>query len=238
MKQRAVVFLLFVLFLGCAKDNKQSTISVIGLGSVLAQPDTLQLSISLSNVAPTIREAHEKVALMVRRALEILKEEGIEEKNTATSSLRFNQEYEWQDNKRILIGRRAEQTITFSINDIQKDNAKAPRLLDKMTEIDSIVLNEISFSIKDTRDLFIRSRELAYQKAMEKALQYAQLSGLSIVKTSSITEMGSPQVPVMSNSLYNQAAAQSAAADLSGTTVLPTGELEITSQILVEFLLE
>ncbi|MDR1902651.1 MAG: SIMPL domain-containing protein [Treponema sp.] len=237
MKKIFVVFLFIGLFFGCAKENNQSTIAVVGLGTVLVQPDMVQVNISLSQIAKTTRQAQEEVNIMVRQVLEILKEEEIEEKNIGTSSLRFNQEYEWDGNRRILIGQKVEQIITFSINDIQKDTEKAPRLLDKITQVNNIVLNQINFSVKDNKEHFIRSRELAYEKALEKAEQYAELSGLKIIKIVSLSELENPQNIPQSNRLYNTMA-KSVDVDVGGSTILPTGEIEITSQIAVVFLLE
>jgi uncharacterized protein YggE len=72
--------LIIVAMSGCDKRNEhQSTISVFGTGTVLAQPDVIQMYITLSNVAQTTKAAQEAVNLMVRRAITVLKEAGIED---------------------------------------------------------------------------------------------------------------------------------------------------------------
>jgi uncharacterized protein YggE len=229
---------------GCNSENQQqqtqSTISVFGIGTVLTQPDMVQMNISLSNVAQTTRQAQEAVNNMVRQALQILKDSAIEDKNISTASLRFNPEYEWGNTRRIVIGQKAEQIIAFSINDINDNAEKVSKIIDQLIQIDGIELNQMNFSVKDNKELFIKSRELAYQKAVEKANQYAELSGLKIIKTLCISEEGNspilPQNIMFSNQLTSSAGGEMA--DASGSTVLPTGELEITTKILVAFLLE
>lgn len=220
------------------KPPPQSIISVFGTGTVLVQPDMVQMNISLSRVAQTTRQAQEEVNNMVRQALQILKELGVEDKNIGTASLRFNPEYEWGNNRRSLIGQKAEQIITFSITSINNNAEKVSKIIDQLIQINGIELNQMNFGVKDNRELFIKSRELAYQKAVEKASQYAELSGLKIIKTLSISEERNPQISPQNNMLSNQLNYLAEADAGSESTVVPTGELEITTKILVEFILE
>jgi uncharacterized protein YggE len=231
------VSVLIVTFLiGCGKEMKtQSTISVLGTGTVLVQPDMIQMSITLSNVAQTTKEAQEEVSRMVRQALGILKEANIEDRNISTASLTFRSEYEYTT-RRILIGQRAEQVIAFSIENIGNDDERVSLIIDRLIQINGIELNQINFSVKNNTEYFARSRELAFQKAVEKANQYAELANLKIVKVLSITDESSPQfspAPRLSNVMYDAAEAAG-----SSSTALPSGELEITTRISVVFLLE
>jgi uncharacterized protein YggE len=231
------ISILFVtLISGCEKEMKtQSTISVLGTGTVLVQPDIIQMSITLSNVAQTTKEAQEEVSRMVRQALGILKGANIEDRNISTASLTFRSEYEYTT-RRILIGQRAEQVIAFSIEDIGNDSEKVSGIIDQLIQINGIELNQVNFSVKNNTEYFARSRELAFQKAVEKANQYAELANLKITKVLSITDESSPQFSPtsrVSNVMYDAAEAAG-----SSSTALPTGELEITTRISVLFLLE
>ena len=222
----------------CVTTGQRSVVVVSGVGTVLTQPDTVQMTIVMGRTAQTIREAQEEVSLMVRQALRILHDAGIEEKNINTASLRFFPEYDWGGSGRILLGQRAEQTIAFSAKNLDTNQEKISGIIDRLILIDGIALQQIHFSVEDNTELFIRSRELAYQKALEKAEQYARLSNQKIVRTISISEDGLPLVsPVLNRALNTQMAVMSADSGVAGSTVLPTGEIEITSRITVEFLL-
>jgi len=227
-----------VFVLSCDKGaESQSTISVYGTGTVAVQPDMIQMSITLSKVAQTTKAAQDEVSGMVRQALTILKEANIEDKNINTASLTFNSEYEYTT-RRILVGQRAEQRITFSIEDINDD--KASEIIDRLIQINGIELNQFNFSVKNTAEYFVKSRELAYKKALEKANQYAELSNLKIVKVLSIADQGTQQVSPMSNRIMNQqfmADAMTTAKE-AASTILPMGELEISTNILAVFLLK
>lgn len=241
MKHTFCVYVLagLMLFSACNKNaepQKQSTVSVFGTGTIVTQPDMIQMTIALSKVAATTKAAQEEVNKMVRQTLAILKDAGIEDKNITTASLTFRSEYEYIS-RRILVGQRAEQTITFSIEDIKTDNEKASKIIDQLIQINGIELNQIHFGVKDTTEYFVKSRDLAFQKAVEKANQYAALSNLKVKKVLSISEEANQQISPINNRLTNQIyAAEATSADSSAA--LPAGELEITTKILAVFLLE
>jgi uncharacterized protein len=235
------VSVLVVVFVSsCNKEierQNQSTISVLGTGTVSVQPDVIQMSITLSNVAQTTKKAQEEVSKMVRQAMKILKDANIEDKNINTASLTFSSEYEYT-NKRTLVGQRAQQTITFSIEDITNDAEKASWIIDQLIQINGIELNQVNYSVKNTTEYYVKSRELAYQKAVEKANQYAELSKLKIVKVLSISDQGTQQISQMSNRFSRQFADEIVLSAADASTILPIGELEITTNILVLFLLK
>jgi uncharacterized protein YggE len=135
------------------------------------------------------------------------------------------------------VGQKAEQRIIFSIDDINSDSEKVPRIIDQLIQINGIELNQIDFRVKNNTEYFIRSRDLAFQKAMEKANQYAELSKLKIIKVSNISEESNQQISPINNRFMNQSMVEATVADI-GSTIVPTGELEITTKILVVFLLE
>jgi len=98
--------------------------------------------------------AKEAVNRMVRQVLIILKDAGIEDNNIMTASLTFRLEYEWTT-RRILIGQRAEQSIAFSIDNIDINAERVSDIIDRLIQINGIELNQISFSVKDTTDYWI-----------------------------------------------------------------------------------
>jgi len=233
-----LLILITVFVLSCNNDKQnQSTISVFGTGTVSVQPDVIRMSITLSNVAQTTKKAQEEVSKMVRQVMKILKDANIEDKNINTASLTFSSEYEYT-NRRILIGQRAQQSITFSIEDIADNDEKASSIIDQLIQINGIELNQVSYSVKNTTEYYIKSRELAFQKAEEKANQYAELSKLKIIKVLSVSDQGTQQISALSNQFRRELADEMVLSASKVSTVLPIGELEITTNILVLFLLK
>lgn len=222
---------------GASKNN--STVTVSGVGTVSVEPDMVRLNVSLSNTSPTTRQAQEAIGKMASRVLYILENAGIADKDIKTESLMFSPEYEWRRNKSVLIGQRAEQGIEFAVRDIRQDSGKVARIIDSLAGIDGITMNRISFGVSDNTEYFVRSRELAFGKAMQKAQQYAGLSGLKIVRVLDLSEDGSNGAfPIYGNRMVNQFAKEEAVVADAVSTVLPSGQMEITTRISVTFLLE
>ena len=196
------------------------------------------MGITLSNVAQTTKAAQEEVSRTVRQALGILKDAGIEDKNIMTASLTFRSEYEYTQ-RRILIGQRAEQSINFTVDNLNENSERVSEIIDRLIQINGIELNQIKFSVKNNTEQFIKSRELAFQKAVEKAEQYAELSNLKIIKVLNISEDVNQGMWHMNNRLMNNTMDyQMEARSTAASTIVPTGELEITTRIFIEFLLE
>jgi len=210
-----------------------STVTVDGVGTVTAAPDTIHLSISLSRTAPTTREAREQVTAMAAKVLTILEESRIERRNTQTASLTFRPDYEWKNGEQRLAGQRAEQTIIFSMEGIDRDEQGLSTLLDRLTLVDGMEMQQMSYDIRDKSPLFSQSRELAFEKATVKAREYAALSGLVIDTVLEISEnQSSFPGPMAANRFMAEAGG------LGGSETadaLPTGELEITTRITVVF---
>jgi len=233
----AIVLLAVFLLIGCTiKQEKQSTILVSGLGTVLVQPDMAQMNINFSYTAQTTQQAKREVDIKMQQIMDILKGDNIEDKDIKTVSLSYDRETEYRDGRNVLIGQRAQQTITVTINDIANNPNRLPELLDKLTAIDRVSIRNIIFDTKDKTELFRQSRELAYQKALDKANQYAKLSGQKIVKVLTISEERNRdvyRVVSQSNVAYGDVTSAREAA-----TPLPTGEQEVTSEVTVTFLIK
>jgi len=219
------------------RQEYQSTVSVSGTGTVLAQPDMARMNINFSHVAPTTTEAKSVVDQTMQQILMILQAEGVEDSQINTVSLNFDIEYVWRNGRMVRIGQRAQQTIVVSVNDIINNPERFPILLDKITAIDRVEVRNIQFDIETKTKFFAQSRNLAYQKALEKAEQYASLSGRKLGKALTISEERSRDVmqarPYMSNVLADAVELQSAR-----EFHVPTGEREVTTEIFITFLLE
>ena len=236
----AVAFLVPVLA-GCATAGRQRTIAVSGVGTVRVQPDTIRMSVALRHTAGTTRAALAEVNRMTAAALEILLGAGLEERNISTAALRFSPDYEWGPQGRTLLGQRAEQVIGFSIDDADAGNGRAyavaSDVIDRLIGINGIELLGMTFGVRDTAELHYRARELAHRDALEKARQYARLSGQRIVGTLGIFEEGAFPAPARAvRSGVQMQFAADAPAVAEGSPVLLAGETEISVRILVEFL--
>ena len=233
--------LMFLLLISCCNEGQESRneVSVSGIGTVFAQPDMVQVTVNFSYTAPTTGAAKKVVDETMQRILKILQNENIEDKFIKTVSLNYYTEFEYRNGRQIVIGQRAQQSIMVTVNNIINNPERFPLLLDKITAIDRVEINNIQFDVENKAELFKKSRELAYQKAFEKAAQYAELSGRKIGKVLTITEGVSrdvAQTRATMNNMRFQAMEESAS--LSDASYLPAGERGVTSEINVAFLLK
>ena len=109
--------------------------------------------------------------------------------------------------------------------------------MDKITAIDKVDIQDIRFDIENKTELFKQSRELAYQKAFDKAQQYAELSKRKIGKVLTISEVVSRDV-AQTRAFQNNLAFKEEALSLSDNSAVPTGEQGVSSEINIVFSLE
>lgn len=218
------------------QDN-QDSVSVSGIGTVLAQPDMVLMHISFSHIAPTTKQAKTAAEQTMRQILAILKAENIEDKFLKTTSLNYGVEYEYRNGRRVTLGQRAQQTIVVTVNDMINNPERFSSILDKITTIDKVEVQDIQFDIEHKTELFRQSRELAYQKAFDKAWQYAELSGRKIGKVLTISEVVSRDV-AQTRAFQNNLTRKEALDMESGGSGIPTGEQKVSSEINVVFSLE
>jgi len=220
---------------GCSIEtqSKLSRVTVSGTGSVLVNPDMVQMTINFSHVAPTTREAKAEVDRRISQILVILKQEGIEDKDIKTISLNYDTAIDYINGRAVITGQRASQTMTVTMYNIQENPNKFPSLLDRITVIDRVEIRNIIFDTENKTEIFRQSRELAYEKALDKANQYAELAGRKINKVLSIEEGRNRDVflRTQSNVAYDSLSASAGAS-------VPTGEQEITTEITVTFLMK
>lgn len=231
--------IMLVLLTSCNPNVQQSqdSVSVSGIGTVLAQPDMVLMNIGFSHTAPTTKQAKTAVEQTMQRIMTILKEENVEDKFMKTTSLRYDVEYDYRNSRRVLLGQRAQQTIVVTINDMVNAPERFSSILDKITAIDRVEVQNIQFDIENKTELFRESRQLAYQKAFDKARQYAELSGRTIGKVMTISEAVSHDI-AQARAFQNNFAYRDEAFSTAGQSALPTGEQGVSSEINVVFSLE
>ena len=236
-----IVFSLFAVMLAFASSawaqTTPNTITVSGTGTVMVQPDMAQISIHFTHTAPTTQEAKNVVAKAMRQVQAILDEYKVDAKNVSTTSFSYDVEYEYVKGKRVLLGQRAEQTLCVKVKSIDKNPERLANILDRVAAIDKVEVQNIQFDVENKADLYRQSRALAYNKAYEKAAQYAELAHRTISKALTISEYNSQDVSFgnarSKMAMVNMAVEESA--DFAGGATLPMGEQGVTSIVNVIF---
>jgi uncharacterized protein YggE len=164
---KTILLVLSLNFLLSCSDSKteSSRIKVSGEGKIRVKPDLVILTIDVSFVqtrmADAVRLSQETVDSVVR----ILSTFGDKRNDIKTSSISANKEYNYERNRSVFVGYKAEQSIDFVLNDISKFTSLTAKLL--TTKINSI--SQVQFGHSKADSLLREADLLAYDDALKSA---------------------------------------------------------------------
>ena len=169
--------------------------SVSGSGTVYAQADIANIEIGLRTA--TKKTALEAVTDNTKKMNEIIAavgELGVEKKDIKTANYNLNPVYNYtQARGQELIGYEVYQNISLKIRDLDKIG----EVIAKTTEQGANQVGNISFTIDDEYELKNQARELAINKAQEKAELIAAQSGMKLGRIKDVIENYYDYQPVM-----------------------------------------
>ncbi len=213
-----------------------NAISVTGDGTAVAEPDLVNISVTVSETAQTTQQAQEQTNAKVAQIIDIATNNGVDEQDIKTTQLSLNPKYEYENRTRVFKGYDAVQTLEIQSKYVKGDTA-VPTMLDQIAAINNVQINGISFDVENRKALAEQARELAYKSAEEKAKQLASLSGVSLGKPISLTDY-SQQFNEGTMKALDMAFAESPVAGGAPTTQIMGGELEHTITIDAVFAIE
>lgn len=227
---RAALLALIVIIAGTAgaraEDiSEKRMISVSGVGSVKAKPDTARISIGVVSDDNTAREALDKNTAAMSRVIVELKGQQVDPKDIQTTNFSVNPRYQhFKDGKPpAIIGYRVVNSVTIIVREL--DNLG--KILDQTVSRGSNQVNSIRFDIDNADELEIEARKRAIKDARQKAQVYAQAAGVKLGTVLTISEGASSHPrPVMRPRTLEAGAA---------SVPIETGEQEVTARVQVSW---
>ncbi len=208
----------------------QSGISVSGTGEVTGTPDTVTVNIGVSVRGETIAEASALAAEKADALINSLTSSGVDPDDITTTNYSIWPEYDYRNNREKLIGYRVDNTVRAKIRDV----GEAGNVLDSAVEAggDAVRVNGLSFSIEDDSEMIEAARQVAWNDALAKAQQLADLSGQTLGPAITISEsLSRAPTPIPYETLAFDTAA-------SVETPIEPGTSAVTISIQVQFALE
>ncbi len=206
-------------------SSAMNTISVTGTGKVAGVPDTLVVSLGVSVVRPSIDAATGDAADLAQALIDALTSHGVAERDIQTTNYSISPEYDYRADSQKLIGYRVTNTVSAKIRNMDT----AGETIDSATAAggSDVVVQGISFDIESNEDLVVSAREAAWNDALAKASQLAELAGVNLGQAVSIQETTTPSGPPIPY----------AAEDMAGgaSTPIQPGEQQVSVVIQVEF---
>jgi len=202
----AVVAIVVVSLITTNKVNNQDRFSVVGSGTVYAKADIANIEVGLrTGTKKTAVEATTESTAKMNDIIAELKKLNIDEKDIKTSGYNLNPVYNWTNDKgQQLIGYEVAQNVSLKIRDL----SKIGDVIAKTTEKGANQIGSINFTIDDEYELKNQARELAIEKAKEKAMMIAEQSGMKLGEVKSVYESS---VPIATPMYYSNAKMDSAA---------------------------
>ncbi len=222
--------------------KEMSLITLSGHGEVQAVPDIASVYFTISKDAKTVKEAQDEVAKIEKNALDVLKKNGIEDKDIKTDNASFYPKYEYkydtkimpcnmygcppQNGNNVIVGYTASESITVKV----RNTDDAGKIMQGLGETGVSNLNGPNFMIDDEDALKAEARKKAIEDAKEKAEILAKDLGVRLVRVTNFNESGNYAYPMM----YSSKDMMNARAE-SAPASLPKGENTISSDVTITY---
>ncbi len=206
-------------------------------------PDLANVYFTISKDAKTVAEAQAGVATIEKKALDVLKAKGVEDKDIQTANASFYPKYESKSlicpqapdastpyycgsSKQTLVGYTASESITVKV----RNTDDVGTLMQNLGTTGVMDLSGPNFAIDKEDSLKAQARKKAIDDAKMKAESLAKDLGVSLVKIVSFNESGSyPMYYAKDMAMTNAAASEAPRA------TIPKGENTITSDVTITY---
>ncbi|WP_068086178.1 SIMPL domain-containing protein [Polycladidibacter stylochi] len=217
-----------------AKSLERSTITITGNSTVMATPDSAQITSEVVTEAEDAQQALQQNSAKMQKIMELLKQQGIEPKNVQTSSFRIYPVYQERDyNNRNSDNNQPPRIVGYNVQNgleitLNKVEALGP-LLDKLVKSGSNRISNIRFLVSNQDALLNKARGAAALDAKKKAQLYANALNMKLGNAITITEGGysAPRQPrgemVMLKAAMNSA------------PPIAAGEEQLTTSVTIKF---
>lgn len=232
MKKLLVMAGLFLATMASAQtaDHKiVPTISVSGQGMVKVIPDQASISVAVVTKGEETIKVKQINDAAIDKVLKYLKTTSIAAKDIKTDRVSLYPQYDYDKKKNYQY---ASQTITITLRDLSKYDT----IMEQLVKNGINTINSVTFSSSELEKYKSQARVLAVADAKNKAQDYLGALGQKLGKAISVSDGSSSYVPTVLRS--NMMMAKAEMADTAQYETLAVGELEVSSNVSISFLIE
>ncbi len=232
MKKILLVAFVFVGTLANAqtlvKENTQSQLSVTGEGKVMVVPDEAKITIGVENSGADATDVKKKNDATVDAVIKYLKSIKLPEKDYQTKRVFLNRNQDYKTGK---YSYTASQTITIHLKDLTKYNT----IMEGLVGAGINTVQGVEFLSSKFEQHQSEARVKAVQDAKRKAQDYAGALGQKLGKALLVSDNSQNNyVPVMRAAMFDM----SAGGESASRETLAIGEITVTANVVINFLLE
>jgi uncharacterized protein YggE len=170
-----------------ATGDVPGTITMSGEGEVIGVPDQMKFRVAVTRKAADVSTAMDDASSTLGRVLEALDEEGVARKDTQSTGLSVDPEYDYSGyGPPVLTGYRVNQSVSVLVRDLRTGGAAIAAAIEAGGN--AVRVSGIGVEIGDRDALLDRAREQAVQAATAKAEQYAAATGQELGQVLTLTE--------------------------------------------------
>ena len=230
MKKAILIALAMLASLAQAQEQKQiPQISVSGEGKISVKPDQVVVNFGVENLGKDATEVKKLNDETVDKVLKFIKDFGISTSDFKTTNVSLNRNYDYDKKK---YNYRASQSITIVLKDISKYDSLMMGLVDN--GINNI--SDVEFKSSKLEEYKSEARKLAMKEAKHKAEDYVSVLNQKIGKAILINDNTQAYFP---QPMYKMAMADAGLpGNMTPKETLAVGEIEVTANVSVSFILE
>ena len=207
--------------------NQTNSISVVGEGQAVGQPDQATVSLGYVARSTSISEAIETSNEVLRQVTEAVQEEGVAAEDVQTTNFSVFTEEDRDPESGLPSGERSyrvSNTIRVVVREVDNVGAVIEAALDSGAN----TVHGLQYGLSDAADLALEARSQAVNNAQERAEQLAGELGLSLGEVLEINEMRSGSVQPVEQAEFARGA---------GAPPLSQGTLSVHAQVEITFAL-
>lgn len=228
MKKAIVILTVFLSAMTYAQEQKQiPQVNVSGEGKIKVAPDKVVIRFGVENVGKDATEVKKLNDETVDKVIKFIKKFGIPTADYQTTNVSLNRTYDYDKKK---YNFQASQSITITLKDITKYDSLMMGLVDN--GINNI--SNVEFQSSKIEEHKSAARKEAMKEAKHKAEDYVSVLGQKVGKALLISDASTAYYP---QPMYKEMRTM-AAGDAGPQETLAIGEIEVTANVTVSFLLE
>jgi len=230
MKKALLILTVLLMTSIYAQEQKPvPMINVAGEGKVKVVPDQVSISISMETKGTKAEEVKRENDKKMDGILKFIKKASIPSEDFQTQRIALNPNYDYEKKKYNYI---ATQTVQILLKDLSKYDVLMEGLVNEgINRIDNV-----EFKSSKMMQLQSEARKLAMKDAKGKAEDYVSVLGQKVGKAMLISDNSQTYMPAPAPRLYAMKAM--AADEAMPRETLAAGEIEITANVSVSFVLE
>lgn len=179
--------------------QRQRQLQVVGEGEAFLAPDMATLQLTVTREAESAREALNASSSAMQKVLEVLREEGVAERDLRTRQFNIQPRYRHPSRKQdgsqgppSIEGYQVSNSLEVRIREIDRVGA----ILDRAVTLGVNQDGQIALGNADPSDALDAARTAAVKDAMDRARTLAEAAGVELGKILQITEQGGAPEPM------------------------------------------